>query len=90
MTTEEKDGFSNGENFQWYINFNGVDYQAEAIYSTDFDPGLYVTNAMTFVTSLTIVEPGCTDETALNYMKMQLLMMVLVLTLLKVVRMMLI
>ncbi|GIR12748.1 MAG: hypothetical protein CM15mP23_13230 [Cryomorphaceae bacterium] len=22
---------------------------------------------MTFVTSLTIVEPGCTDETALNY-----------------------
>ena len=66
-TTEEKDGFNNEEDFQWYINFNGVDYPAEAVYSIDFDPGVYVTNAMTFVTILIIVEPGCTDETALNY-----------------------
>ena len=52
--------------------FNGiliiwVDYPAEAVYSIDFDPGVYVTNAMTFVTILTIVEPGCTDETAFSY-----------------------
>ena len=66
-TTEEKDGFISEESFQWYINFNGADYPAEAVYSIDWEPGLYVTNAMSFVTSLTIVEPGCTDENALNY-----------------------
>ena len=39
-TTEEKDGFNSEEDFQWYINFNGVDYPAEAVYSIDFDPGI--------------------------------------------------
>ena len=66
-TTEQQDGFVSQEDFQWYINFNGIDYLAEAVYSIDWDPGVYVTNAMSFVTSLTIVEPGCTDENALNY-----------------------
>ena len=54
-TSEEKDGFATEEAFQWYINYNGVDYPAEAIYSPEFSSGEYVTNAISFITSLTII-----------------------------------
>ena len=73
--TEDKDGFSTGESFQWYAQINGVDYPMQATYllGGEFSfVDVYEYDGMSMVTSLIIeytfgeVE-GCTDDIYIEF-----------------------
>jgi len=73
-TTPEVDGYLTGDEFQWYVNYNGIDYQAIATYNTNlpFGPGVYQTDQIANVTDLQLVvveidNEGCTDPNYIEY-----------------------
>ena len=72
LSTEEKDGFSNGDQIIWlaYSSDNNSNYMASATYISGSD--LFSSNSINLISNFNILNDtlsiyGCTNEVAINY-----------------------